>query len=1055
MLLFLAKIVVSGVALYKGVSWADRVLEREETSEQSEEVPSDAEQAAQETDLARSPDADTASGDAPDADTSENAASAKANDSAEDPDKIQRNLDLKFGVATASLLLAGVGGLFSVTLSRLSIPGILYVSRDFLRSALRQLRKHKRLTVEALMMIVVVWCLFAGLYFLCTVNLFFGSLSRRLLFRIKRDARAKVTDLFSLNVRSAWIRVGDTEVEIPVEDLAVGHVVVVEAGGTIPVDGSVTWGEALIDQRLLTGESQPAERGVGDKVLAQTVVVSGRIHIEVERAGRDTVVGQIDNVLRATIEQKSERQTWVENVNDVTAPPFVLGGLALSPLLGADSAIAVINAHPKYKTNITVYMGMLSWIELASESGILIKDGRVLDELALVNTVVFDKTGTLTSDTLQVSEIQTVGDATEEEVLRLAMIAEQRQAHPIAQAIIAEGKRRGIPIAERDHIEYRVGFGLEVHADDRRIHIGSSRFFESEGIEIEAQTRRRIESNIEQGASSVLLARDGVLFGVLVLREAIREEARVVISNLRQQYGKRVCIISGDSEQATRNLAAALEVDDYFAEVLPQGKSAIIREFQESGQKVCFVGDGLNDTIALQTADVSISLSGASTVAIDAAQVVLLREGLTELDTLFDIGAQARTGSSRTFFMVWAPAIVGLGGALFLGFGLGHTIFLNQISMVGGMASALVPGYVRRQFFIPKRKNGATTPILRESPSVTSRDEGHINEETNNMNEPALSTDNHSELDWTRIHELGRALGAKEAENDARRLMLTKELAALCGGQETVKRSIEELIAWSRGMSQKSSSNYKALLDCVENLHREAMVHPILENKARYETMPRERVRVYASQTYEYVRCFPRFLGYLIANLPTDQRLALMVLTDNLVDECGGYDKLESGDTVDAHPRLFRRLLVALDEIESEDTFVTLQSEQRCADVLNEKFFSLSDSTDYLTALGAFGPGNECFGSKWLPILTGFRKSDAIPADIRDYALKFLEIHSPGEEEDTVEDEHGNLMLLLLARAMEKLNEDENKVALEKIASGADQALRARLAFFDKLDPLI
>ena len=248
-----------------------------------------------------------------------------------------------------------------------------------------------------------------------------------------------------------------------------------------------------------------------------------------------------------------------------------------------------------------------------------------------MDTVVFDKTGTLTDEQPHVTQIHPWGDYEENEILRYAAAAEYTQTHPIAQAILQEARTRDVYIPAIDEATYRIGYGLTVTADSRPVHVGSFRFMEMEEIFIPPSIREVQAVCHNQGHSLVLVAMDYQVVGAIELHAAVRPEAKAMIQGLRQRNIKHIYIISGDHDTPTQKLATALGIDHYFPETLPESKADLIEQLQQEGRSVCYIGDGINDAIALKKAEVSISFRGASTIAMDTAQVILMDQSLNQL----------------------------------------------------------------------------------------------------------------------------------------------------------------------------------------------------------------------------------------------------------------------------------------------------------------------------------------------------------------------------------------------------------------------------------------
>lgn len=569
---------------------------------------------------------------------------------------------------------------------------IAYTSLFVLKKAYSGLREGK-ITVDALSSIVIYGGLASGYLVVMSLANLTYCVSRSMLQKVKRESEQKLANVFSQHPQNVWIVDDEAEIEIPFEELRSGDVTVVSAGGIIPADGTIIAGAATIDQRILTGEAQPAEKGPGDAVFASTIVLSGRVLVSVESAGNETIVARIGQILNQTAGFKSEMQLRSEEITDKTIVPTLLLSGASLPFIGPQGALGVLNAHYKYKLGIVAPISILSYLELMSERQILIKDGRTLDLLNRVDTLVFDKTGTLTEEEPEVEAIHQCSGYSEDEILAFAAASESRQNHPIARAILQAATRAGLSLEAIDEASYHVGYGLAAQIGERHVRVGSMRFMTLEGIAVPRRIEAIWESCRELGHSLVMVAIDNTLAGAIELRPTVRPEAGAMIAWLREHHGiSHTCIISGDHEIPTRRLAEQLGIDHFFAETLPEQKASIIKDLQAQGRFVCFVGDGINDAIALKQAQVSISLRGASTVATDTAQIILMDGRLTKLPSLFQLADEYDSNMKVGFATVIVPALIGMTGAIFFNFTLLHTILLGYGGLTVGILNGMWPG---------------------------------------------------------------------------------------------------------------------------------------------------------------------------------------------------------------------------------------------------------------------------------------------------------------------------------------------------------------------------
>lgn len=620
----------------------------------------------------------------------------------------ERLINVLLGVSGASISFAIIGTFFYTPVAILSVPFLVYVLLYEWKDAYANLRKGK-LSIAALSSLTMLTCILQGYYIPGNLIGFVFPLSRKFLLRIRRQSQSEFIDIFKQQPSTVWILVDGIEVETPIEKLTKSDRVVVHTGEMIPVDGTIVHGIASVDQRILTGEAQPVEKEVGDSVFASTVVLAGTIQLEVEKAGAETTVAQIGAILNKTINVKSDVQLRSEELADRTVIPFLIAGGLTLPILGPMAAVSVINSHIGFRMSAVAPLGIMTFLRILSQKGILVKDGHVLDRLPLVDTVVFDKTGTLTLEQPHVCAIHRCNYYTEEEILVYAATAEGKQRHPIALAIVQAAREHRLPLLHLDDAQYEVGYGLKVTVGQRLVRVGSNRFMEKEAIAL-PETIQAIQDHCHQeGHSLVMVSINEELVGAIELQPTVRPEAKEIVQGLRNRGIKATYIISGDHETPTRKLAGELGIDHYFAETLPQNKAELIEQLQREGKKVCYIGDGINDSIALTKAEVSISLHGASTVAQDAAQIILLNGGLNELGELFDIAKQYEANMQRNFWAVIGPCFLCVGGVYFANFGLITTILLKQLGLFSGIASALAPLRAQRNELVVHRNSNLDT----------------------------------------------------------------------------------------------------------------------------------------------------------------------------------------------------------------------------------------------------------------------------------------------------------------------------------------------------------
>ena len=602
----------------------------------------------------------------------------------------ERDAHRELIASSTALTLVTVGAVAYAPIASLSIVPLSFVI--YLRGKLvyRKAIVKRRMSIAVVDALWHVGAVLTGNYFWAAFSGIIYSIGSKLLSMTEDSTRKNLTNILGEQPQSVWIWVDGAEVEIPFEQLQIDDVIIVSAGQMIPVDGTIISGAASIDQHALTGESQPAEKGAGDGVLASTVLLSGKLKIRVDKTGLDTAAGKVGSVLLETSNFQLSMKTRGEAITDRAAIPTLLISGASLPYVGGIGSLALLGNYPGGILRTLSPTTLLVFLQMASRNGILIKDGRSIELMSKVDAVVFDKTGTLTLETPHVGAIHTCGHYAENELLQFAATAERRQPHPIARAILNTASERGITLSEFHDAQYEIGYGIQVRQNETLIHVGSSRFMDMEGIDIPPAIETVHTTCKIQGHALVMVAVDHVLVGAIELHATIRPETKAVVDQLRER-NLPLYIISGDQEEPTKKLANELGIDNYFANTLPENKAKLVEQLQAEGKTVCFIGDGINDSIALGQADVSISLAGSSTIATDAAQIVLMDAHLQRLIDLLDLTHELEKSINRSIVISAVPSVVGLGGVFFLGMGLGASCLLYTAGKFVGAFNVLQP----------------------------------------------------------------------------------------------------------------------------------------------------------------------------------------------------------------------------------------------------------------------------------------------------------------------------------------------------------------------------
>ena len=457
--------------------------------------------------------------------------------------------------------------------------------------------------------------------------------------RSKGKTTGAITALLALAPDVAVVRRSGTEVTVATDQIKAGETVIVRQGGRIPVDGTVTRGSGSVDESALTGESMPVEKLPGSKAVSATVLTSGYLEMTADRVGADTTLSQIVRLMEQAASSKAPISRLADRISAVFVPVVIsiavlaailwatVGGMGVRFCLSIGIAVLVIScpcalglATP---VAITVATGK------AAEKGILIKSAASLELLGRVNTVVLDKTGTVTEGKPQVTDVLCVPGVTEEELLCAAASLEKPSGHPLADAIVQEAARRSIPLCDVSDFTTVSGGGVQAVLDGNTLYAGNDRYMELIGAGASV-LRSAAEALAAQGKTPLYFAEEHRLLGVVAVADVVKPDSAAAIAALRRG-GCEVVLLTGDNQRTAEAIARQVGVDRVIAQVLPQDKARCIQELQREGRLVAMVGDGVNDAPALVTADVGLAIGAGTDVAIESADVVLMRSSLMDI----------------------------------------------------------------------------------------------------------------------------------------------------------------------------------------------------------------------------------------------------------------------------------------------------------------------------------------------------------------------------------------------------------------------------------------
>ena len=483
----------------------------------------------------------------------------------------------------------------------------------------------------------------------------------------RKKSVADLARCMSLNVDRVWLRTAQGEVLVPVSQIQPGDAVVVRAGGIVPVDGLVLEGEVTVNQASLTGESIPVPKRPGGAVYAGTVVEEGECVLEVKQASGQGRYDQIVEMIQRSEQMKSAAEAKASNLADKLVPYTFAGSLvSLALTRNLTRALSVLMVDFSCALKLAMPLAVLSAMREAGREHITVKGGKFLEAVASADTIVFDKTGTLTHACPRVARVIPFNGKDEAEMLRLAACLEEHFPHSMANAVVEEAKRRGLSHEERHaKVEYLVAHGIASSVDGEQVCIGSAHFiFEDEKCVIPEGEENKFDA-LPPEFSQLYLAIDGVLSAVICISDPLREEAREVLSALRNLGVKKLVMLTGDSPRTAASIAEQLGVDDFRAGVLPADKAEYVAAMRREGHTVLMVGDGINDSPALSEADAGIAISDGAAIAREIADITIAADSLWELVRLRQLamGLMYRIQNNYRFVIGFNGALIGLGVA--------------------------------------------------------------------------------------------------------------------------------------------------------------------------------------------------------------------------------------------------------------------------------------------------------------------------------------------------------------------------------------------------------
>lgn len=476
-----------------------------------------------------------------------------------------------------------------------------------------------------------------------------------------------------------------TEKIVPIEEIYKDDILRVLPGEMIPVDGKIIFGNSSVDQSIMTGESLPIDKTIGDEVFCGTVNCDGSIDIIATKIGEDSSLQKLIRMVKEAEENKAPMQRIVDKWAGWLVPAALIIAIA-AYFITSDiiRAVTVLVVFCPCALALATPTSIMAAVGQAAKNGVLIKSGEALEKMGKVNCIAFDKTGTLTFGKLKISDIITTSSATENELLKLACSSEKRSEHPLGKAIVEHGKKQNVEFLEMEDFKMIPGKGIAAKIENNEIYCGNSRFLQEQGIILDENIESILENLRKQGKVSILVGKNRECIGIIALSNTIHPTAKEMVVKLKNM-GTMVVLLTGDHKQTADYFAEEVGIENVYSELLPAEKVTYIKKLEEDGNKVCMIGDGVNDAPALKTADVGVSMASMGTdIAVEASDIALMGDNIEKIPYLKKLS----TATIKTIkFNITASMVINLAAIILSVMGL-----LNPITgaLVHNVGSVLV-----------------------------------------------------------------------------------------------------------------------------------------------------------------------------------------------------------------------------------------------------------------------------------------------------------------------------------------------------------------------------
>lgn len=612
-------------------------------------------------------------------------------------------------ISAVFLLISWSGILKNVIPFDVALVSVVISGTPILLEAVKGLITSFDLKANVLVSIALIASLLIGEYFAAAEIAVIMTIGEILEDRTVRKARESVKKLLELTPPMARIKTPDGEREIPVEDLAMGDILLVKPGESIPVDGIIIKGHTSIDQSILTGESMPVDKKIGDEVFIGTLNQLGVIKVEATKVGEDTSLAKLIRLVRDSEDKKAPVVRLTDRVATVIVPLAVAASL-ITYFLTQDiiRLVTILVVFCPCALVLATPTAIMAGIGNASRKGILIKSGEALETVGKVDVIAFDKTGTITYGKPEVAEVMSLSDEyTPEEILSISAMAEKFSEHPIGQAVLHKAENELLSVDDPQKFRVELGQGVEADIDNQQVLVGNRKLMDNNLVLITPEMIDIMKFQENRGKTVLLVAIEQSIIGIITVADRIKGESREIVEELKEIGIKEVFLLTGDNQVTASSIARDIGVDRVYSQQLPEDKVRVIEEQLQQNRKVGMIGDGINDAPALARSNVGVAMGAlGSDVAIETADVALMSDDISKIPELIHLSRKVR-GTINVNIVV--PILINFTAIVLAAFGIIGPV---AGALIHNLGSVLVVGNSSRLINYRRNKTSKKSKII-------------------------------------------------------------------------------------------------------------------------------------------------------------------------------------------------------------------------------------------------------------------------------------------------------------------------------------------------------